>query len=115
MNRDEITFLQDILGAIESIERFVAGLSYEDFAQDDKTISAVVRKLEIIGEAAKRIPESTRNAYPAIPWRLASGMRDRLIHAYFEVEEEILWFTIQNSLPPFKDGISLVLNDKMAK
>ncbi len=105
-------FPSGYFGAIESIDRFIEGLSYEAFSQDDKTISAVVRKLEIIGEAAKRIPESTKDAYPDISWKLAAGMRDRLIHAYFEVEAEILWFTIKTSLPPFKEGISRVLNEK---
>ncbi len=97
--RDERTYIEDILEAIEAIGRFIEGMDFNAFFKDDKTVSAVLRKLEIIGEATKKISEKTKAANPDTPWRAAAGMRDRLIHAYFEVEEEIVWMTVQKSLP----------------
>jgi len=97
--RDERTYLEDILNATEAIGRFVEGMDFNAFCKDDKTLSAVLRKLEVIGEATKKISDETKAAHPDTPWRAAAGMRDRLIHAYFEVEEEIVWLTIQQNLP----------------
>ncbi len=84
--RDHTLCLKDILAAIHSIEEFVAGMDLEMFQTDDKTRSAVVRKLEVIGEAAKQIPEEMRQKYPAVPWKEMAGMRDKLIHFYFGVD-----------------------------
>lgn len=75
-------YLNEIREAINSIERFVEGMTFEDFKSDDKTSSAVIRKLEIIGEATKKIPENIRKKHSQIPWKEISGMRDKLIHAY---------------------------------
>lgn len=74
-------------------------MTFEDFSADDKTIFAVVRALEIIGEAAKMIPVSIRNRHTDIPWREITGMRDKLTHAYFGVELEAVWNTIKNDIP----------------
>jgi len=76
-------FLSDIVEAIHAIEKFIGRMSFEEFESDDKTASAVVKKLEIIGEAAKMIPESITNSYPNIPWTDMAGMRDRLVHILF--------------------------------
>jgi uncharacterized protein with HEPN domain len=73
-------------------------MSFEDFAADRKTTNAVIRSLEIIGEAAKKIPSEIRRQYPLIPWNEIAGMRDKLIHEYFGVDLEIVWETIQNDL-----------------
>lgn len=80
--RDRSLYLKDILQASESIAAFTAGMDYKAFAADDKTISAVVRKLEIIGEAVKQLPEEIRLQHPEIPWKQIAGMRDKLIHFY---------------------------------
>jgi len=77
----------------------VAGLTRESFAQDTMRIDAVVRNLEIIGEAAKMIPESIRVEYPNIEWRKIAGLRDILAHHYFEVDLDIVWDVVQNKLP----------------
>jgi uncharacterized protein with HEPN domain len=77
-------------------------MSYEEFANDDKTTRAVEREFEIIGEAVKKLPEPLIEKYPDIPWRAAAGMRDRLIHHYWETETEILWKTIKESVPQLK-------------
>lgn len=86
MTRNYRIFLEDILAAMEAIERFVENMSLEEFRQDDKTASAVIRKFEIIGEAAKHIPPHLRRAYPDIPWKEMAGLRDRLIHGYFGID-----------------------------
>ncbi len=84
--REYSLYFKDILEAMAAIEKFVAGMEFEDFKNDDKTSSAVIRKFEIIGEAIKHIPEEIRNKYPQIKWKQMAGMRDRLIHFYFGVK-----------------------------
>jgi len=108
--RDYKLYLTDILEAIESTERFVAGLDAEGFKHDDKTSSAVIRKFEIIGEAAKNVPDIVKQRYPDIPWKEMAGMRDKLIHFYFGVDYDLVWSTIKNRLPQLKLLISLALS-----
>jgi uncharacterized protein with HEPN domain len=78
--RDYKLYLKDILTAIESIEEFVGKMNLDAFRADDKTVSAVIRKLEILGEASKGIPENVRQNHPDLPWKEMAGMRDKLIH-----------------------------------
>ena len=92
-------YLRDILEAMEAIEEFIQGMDFEQFKQDDRTASAVIRKFEIIGEAAKGIPEEIKQEYPQIPWKEMAGMRDRLIHAYFNINHELVWKTIKRRVP----------------
>ena len=104
-------YIQDIFEAIVEVKDFTEGMSFEDFVKDKKTINAVVRSLEIIGEAAKKIPNSMRAEYSEIPWKRMAGMRDKLMHEYFGIDLEIVWEVIQREIPPLKPFIQKVLED----
>jgi len=99
MPRDFEVYLEDIRQAIGKIQSYTAGLSRDVFDQDDRTIDAVIRNLQIIGEAAKAIPESVRAGYPNVEWKKIAGLRDILAHQYFEVDLDIIWDVLQNKLP----------------
>jgi uncharacterized protein with HEPN domain len=86
-----------------------AGLSYEEFAVDETVRRAFVRSLEIIGEAAKKVPEDFRMMHPSVEWRAMAGMRDRLIHNYFGVDLELVWDVVQTRIPALREQISSLL------
>jgi uncharacterized protein with HEPN domain len=100
--------IDDIWEAIEKIQRYVAGLDHDGFIKDDKTIDSVVRNLEIIGEAANRLPENFRTQHSEIEWRKIIGLRNRIVHDYFNIDVEIVWEIIQKDLPNFKSKLSLI-------
>jgi len=87
---------------MEAIERFVENMSFEEFRNNDLVSSAVIRKFEIIGEAARNIPQEIRRKYPDIPWEIMVGFRDKLIHFYFGVKYDLIWKTIKSKLPELK-------------
>lgn len=110
-NRDHRIFLKDIIDSIEKIESFASDMKYRDFIQDDKTVSAVVRKLEIIGEAVKNLPKDIRLKNKDIPWREMAGMRDKLIHWYFNVDFKLIWKVIKEDLPKIRPSLIGILDD----
>jgi uncharacterized protein with HEPN domain len=101
--RDYIDFIQDIIDAINSINSFTENISFEEFCKDDKTASAVVRKFEVIGEAANRIPKEIQDKYTEIPWSYMIGMRNKIIHDYDGVNLTIVWDTAKESLSSLLD------------
>lgn len=111
MIRDYRLYISDILDSIMKIELFIGDLSYEEFVDDDKTASAVVRKIEIIGEASKNVPLNVRDKYPDLPWSDMARMRDKIIHCYFGIDYEIVWKVIKNRLPEIKVGIERILKE----
>ena len=111
MKRNYSLFISDILDAIEHIENFINGIDINTFYKDEKTNSAVVRKLEIIGEASKNIPDEISKKYPQIPWADMAKMRDKIIHSYFGVDLEIVWKTITQRLPSMKKDLEYVLKE----
>lgn len=110
MPRDYEVYLEDIREAIVKVKKYTTGLSREAFGSDDKTIDAVVRNLEIIGEAAKMIPDSVRMVHPEIEWKKIAGLRDILAHQYFGVDIEIIWDILQNKLPILEQQINEILS-----
>ncbi len=90
----------DMLGAIEAIQVYTDGVSYEAFCSNPEKIDAVIRNFQVLGEAASRVPLEVRAAFPDIPWSVIRGMRNVLVHNYRAVNTETIWETIQHDLPP---------------
>lgn len=111
MKRDYSFFVKDILAGIEKIEEFIGNMDFDEFVKDDKTASAVIRKLEIIGEASKNIPKPIRQKYEAVPWSDMARMRDKVSHAYFGVDYEIVWKVIKEKLPEIKPIMRRILEE----
>lgn len=109
--RETEDFVRDILDSANAIEEFIKGNTFEDFIKERKTSYAIIRAIEIIGEATKNIPKSFRNKYPDVPWDEMAGMRDKLIHHYFGVDMEVLWLTATENVPRLKVLISKVIMD----
>lgn len=109
MKRDYRDYLEDILTAIDESEEFTRGLSFEQFAKDRKAVNAVVRTLEVMGEAAGRIPDDLRAQAPGVPWKYMIGMRHKLIHEYFGVDLGIVWEVVKVELPPVRTKIERLM------
>ncbi|MGH9429056.1 MAG: HepT-like ribonuclease domain-containing protein [Terriglobia bacterium] len=109
MPRDYKISLEDILDAARKIRTYTEGMSQKTFAADPKTLDAVVRNLEIIGEAIKKIPEEIRSKYPGVDWKKIAGLRDILIHEYFGIDVEIIWDIVQNKLPVLEKQVQQIL------
>ncbi len=111
MNREFLDFVEDILDAMEKAELLIEGVSYEQFEADFRINFAVIRALEIIGEASKRLPDGLRVRYPKIPWKAMAGMRDRIIHGYDNVDYQIVWEVVKKDIPAIKPLVQKVLSD----
>lgn len=109
-SRNAKLYLTDILEAIEKIHRYTSGLSFAEFARDTRTVDAVLRNLAVIGEAAGRIPADVRDASSDVPWQEIVGMRNKIVHQYFGVDEAILWKTVTADLIGLEERIRPLLN-----
>jgi uncharacterized protein with HEPN domain len=108
VSRDPHLYLQDILDSIDRIESYATDA--DAFRAQPMAQDAIVRRLEIIGEAVKHVPESVRAAHPEVPWRQAAGMRDVLVHDYFGVDLDLTWGVVERELPRLKAQIANVLH-----
>ena len=107
-NRKTKLFIADIKQAISKVELYIKDMTFTEFKNDDKTVDAVVRNLEIIGEAVKNLSSEFKEEYSSINWRGATAMRDRLIHGYFGVDKAIVWETITTDLPEVKGEVEKI-------
>lgn len=112
MPRDYRLYLEDILRAAQSIEEYLLGVhSFDNFCADKMRVDAVLRNLEIVGEASKRVPSEIKEKYPAVEWRKIAGLRDIVAHEYFGVDLEIVWDVIQKRLPGLRSLVSQILEE----
>ncbi len=111
MSRIYSLYLQDIVEASERIDSYVKDVAYNEFKMDQMRIDAVIRNLQIIGEAVKKIPDSIRDVYPNIAWQEIAGMRNRVTHVYFNVDINIIWDVVQSELPSFQAQIQQILEE----
>lgn len=109
-NRLVIDYLQDMIDAARKALQFTAGIDFESFQHNDEKIFAVIRAIEVIGEAAKQIPPSIRKQYPHIEWKAIAEMRDKLIHDYAEVRVKQVWLTVRQDLPSLITDVGKILD-----
>ena len=107
--REYKLYIDDIVEAVERIEKYSKGLTLEKFKKDSLRVDGIVRNLEIIGEAVKKISASVKGGYPEVEWKKIAGLRDILAHEYFGVDLEVVWDIIQNKLPLFKRQMTKIL------
>jgi len=114
MKRNYVLFLKDILGSVENIRSFSKGLDKAGLKNNRLKQSAIVREIEIIGEAVKNLPISFREKYSSVPWRDIAGMRDVIIHSYFDIDLDAVWKTIKDDLPRLGYQIESILKQEVS-
>jgi len=114
-DRDPILYLKDIILSMERVQEYIAGLDFQHFKCDYKTVDAVIRNFEIIGEATKNLPNDIKVNYPSIPWEEMYRLRNRISHNYFGVDYEIIWNIATRHLPKNYEDVQTVLKDVQQK
>ena len=109
MSRSLEVLLEDILESIRQIEQYTTGLSEEAFSAERMVQDAVMRRLEVIGEAVRGLPDDLRKRYPEVPWRQIAGARDVLVHEYFRVDLELTWQMVATDLPELRTNVTAIL------
>ncbi|MEW6482620.1 MAG: DUF86 domain-containing protein [bacterium] len=109
MKKEDTAYLKHILDAITRIEEYTAGIEYEDFMENHLIQDGVIRQIEIIGEASKRISDEIKKKHLDIPWKDMAGMRDKLIHNYLGVDMDALWDTVENDIPTLKSKLKDII------
>ena len=106
--RDAALLLEDIRSAMARIERYTSGLQREQFLADEKTVDAVARNLEIIGEAVRWLPDDFKREHEGLPWEQVAGLRNRIVHDYFGLDLEIIWQVLQTALPELREQLERI-------
>ena len=112
MIKDDLVYLNHIKDAISRIEEYVNGLTYNGFIEKYLIQDGVIRQIQVIGEATKKISDNTRQKYPSVPWKDIAGMRDKLIHDYFGIDLDAVWDTVEKDIPILKNEIEIILKEQ---
>lgn len=110
-DRSPVLYLTEMLASMEKIERYVAGVSYEEFLQEEQLVDAIERNIEKIGEAAAAVPDSIRVRHPEVPWKTIVGLRNKVIHHYFAVDPEVIYLIGTKNIPETKDKVAKILRE----
>lgn len=111
MSKNDLVYLDHMLDSIQKVQRYLDDVSYADFLKDEEKQDAVIRKIEILGEATKKVNKTLREKYPQLPWRAMAGMRDKLIHDYFDVDVETVWETATVDIPSLEKHIFKIIQE----
>jgi uncharacterized protein with HEPN domain len=107
--RSSHLYVEEMLHACQRAIRYTRNLTKSDLVADDRTFDAVIRCLTVIGEAAKGVPDSLRSRYPQVPWKAAAGLRDRVVHHYFGIDQDVVWDVVENHLVPLQIALEVAL------
>jgi len=112
VNKDNTVYIRHIYDAIKRLEEYLKGIDYESFLNNNLLQAGVIRELEIIGEASKKLGNDFKKQYPEIPWKNIAGMRDKLIHDYFGVDLDAVWETVERDIPELRNNLKQIIGNE---